>query len=229
MSPPALARCLTASDANISRLQQLSDIGAANSRRLPSINKILSMPAQYFEVLFAELATVKERAAERRAMATAAALQDVSSSGDGDDVPPYTADLEPAAQHASGKYGQWEGEGGAALTSAQLAQQSAARALSILRSKAASPAGAPLRGTSSTHSSEEDEIMEKEEDGLLGGDAGWKSSLQNAILGAAAELGKPWLGLKGADKGQQQQQQKGEGGDQQADAAAGSSRFRRRR
>jgi hypothetical protein len=185
MSPPSLARCLSASDAAIARLQQLADIGAANSRALPPLNKILTMPSEWWEVRFAELAAAKEQIAERRATAAAAAA----------------AGLGAAAGSGGSSADSWDEAADAALSTAQVAQMSAARALSRVRSKAASPAGAGTAARS-TRSFEDEEITGRESDGLLGGDAAWKSSLQNAILGAAAELGKPYL-----VPGQQQQQQ----------------------
>jgi hypothetical protein len=211
MSPPSLARCLSASDAAIARLQQLVDIGAANSRTLPPLNKILTMPSEWWEVRIAEVAAAKEQMAERRATAAAAA----------------------AAGSAGGSADSWDEAPGAGSSVAQVAQVSAARALSQVRSQAASPTSAGA-AVSSSQSFEDEEVMGRESDGLLGGDAAWKSSLQNAILGAAAELGKPWFSAKaaaaaGQKGGRQQQQQEEREGQQHEAAAAGASRYRRRR
>lgn len=210
MSPPALARCISASDAAIARLQALSDIGSANSRRLPPINKILTMPAQYWAVLSAEVAAARGRAADNWADTAAAA-------GGG-----------AAAAAAAGSEEEEEGVGvvaGRGTTRAQAAARAAANtaargASALAEGRSVAPAAAAPTASSSQSLEEGDGIMESEAAGLLGGDASWRSSLTTAILGAAADMKAQWLGSKGEEGGEEAGKEA---------AATGSSRYRRRR
>lgn len=228
------------------RLQQLADIGAASSRRLPAINILLTMPAQYWEGLYAEVAAAKEQSAERRLAAAAAAAHDAAGAAGQQEATAAAAGAAAAAGQEVTRGGLGghrsaaaAGDGAPALTSMQAMQRSAARALSRLRGRAASPAGAVV-GSRSVHSSGEEEEEAEEVEagsmagkGLLGGDAVWKSSLQDAILGTAAELGRPWragaAGGRGRGEVVQQQAKEQHGGKQEVAGAAVGGRSRRRR
>jgi hypothetical protein len=238
MSPPALARCLSASDAHIARLQQLSDIGAGNLRTLPPLNKLLTMPAGWWEMLYADVAAAKERAAENLAMAVAAAAAAAEERGG-------HGTLAAAGGTALGGVGDRTHIAPPGATVAQVAARAAARAaLSRVRGKTASLAGVSVSSHSRSDTDNEaddadDTVLvgeavaavgsrggaarrsgQAEGKGVLGGDVSWKASLATALAGAAADVQQlpAWASLpagkpgRTAGRGGQQQQQQGKGG-----------------
>lgn len=228
------------------RLQQLADIGATSSRRLPAVNILLTMPAQYWEGLYTEVAAAKEQSAERRLAAAAAAAHDAAGAAGQQEAAAAAAAGREVTRGGLGGHRSMAaaaGDGASALTSMQAMQRSAARALSRLRGRAASPAGAAVGSRGVRSSGEEEEEAEEEMEagstagktqGLLGGDAVWKSSLQDAILGAAAELGRPWRAGAAGGRGkgdvvQQQAEEQHDRGKQEVAGAVAGGRSRRRR
>lgn len=219
MSPPTLARCLSCSDVTIGRLQQLVDIGAGGSARLPPINKILTQPTPWWEASFAAVAAAKEKAAEQHAA-------DVASDAEEAEVGVTVGAEHHTAEVRGSSLGGTQAAARAALTKVRTTTGSAL---------AQQWQGGGAGSVSSTQSVEDEERGESE--GLLAADASWRSSLTDALLGAASDIQARWLQkpAKAADGSSSAAGQK-EGAEQQQEAAAAAatssgdgSRFRRRR
>lgn len=185
LSPAALARCLTCSDAAVERLAALADVGAAGSSHLPPIHLLLTKPAPYFDDLLAQLA---DRQASRRAGAAeqrAAISSSSNSSRAGQPAQEVAGTRQQAAAPAASG-----GSQGAASKARQLARAMAAGLLG----RGGSAGGGSSKRTSLLSTVEEEEEVQQQQDsdggvqGVLQADKAWRESLAAAFAATASSM-----------------------------------------